>query len=117
MVFNNLHTSYLFERLFQKDKRKTTYMIRDIIIEKTYLAFLILFTIFILIKFYGLVYYKIKKGRTLVFIFSMKIFSKQEIRNTFDRRKPYYIFSNKVNLVFYILFLLVFGAWLFINLL
>jgi len=90
-------------------------LILDALIDKTYLAFLILFAIFILIKWYGLFLYKIKDHKTLLFIFSLKIYSKQEIRNTFDKRAHYYVFSNKINIIFYPLFLLVIGAGIFLN--
>lgn len=90
-------------------------MIKDAYIEEIYLVFSILFVIFVLVKIYGLVIYKIKKQRYFIFLNSVKIYSRQEIRNTFDRKNLYYIFSNKVNLIFYTLFILNIGFWLIMN--
>jgi len=90
-------------------------LIQDAIIDKTYLAFIILFTIFVLIKWYGILIYKIKDDRFLLFVLSLKIYHKTEIKNTFDKRARYYVFSNKINIIFYPLLLLVMSLGIFFN--
>jgi hypothetical protein len=52
----------------------------------------------------------------MLFWVSLKFFSWQEIRNTFDISSSYFKYSNKVNRVFYPLFLIVFIVWAFIML-
>lgn len=60
----------------------------------------------------------LRHNTSQIFLESFGIYSKQSIRNTFHKHlKNYYKSSNKINKLFYLLMLVMFALYVFVNML
>jgi hypothetical protein len=90
----------------------------QIYIEYVLRALIGLTIIFIVIKYVLIKVYTAKKNASDIFVRSLYIISKQEIKNTFNMKvSKYYAISNIVNKVAYLYYLILLFALLFLKIL
>lgn len=78
-------------------------MFRYLVIEYVPVIVFLLFTSYLLVKVIAIQGIKDNSMFTPVFLRSFLLFSDQEIRNTFHKKlEAYFVFSNRLNRVYYI---------------
>jgi len=91
---------------------KYTTMINEFIIDYAKMAILVLVLLFIIIKFAIIKVYGFREQQFHLFIVSMNLFSRAVIENTYSEElQGYYRVSNKLNLFFYIVAMLLVAAY------
>ncbi len=91
-------------------------MLQDLISLVTPALLILGLLVFFCIKWFRILDLRLPSGELSLFFRSFLMYERQAIRNTFDSGlKRYLEYSNRVNVVFYIYFLLVLTAYLLLG--
>lgn len=92
-------------------------MYRNLILTYSPILLIVVFSIFVLLKFMAIISSGLNRNHLQLFVVSLFPFSRQVIRNTFhEKLKVFYKKSNTLNSIFYLIIVCILAVYLLMKL-